>query len=218
MSKRLTFLILSGPTREYIDPVRYISNESSGKMGVALAQAVLKRGHKIIFISGPAAFLPKNVRLIKIVTALEMFKEVKANFRKADIIISVAAISDYRPYKTYKRKIKKDNSKIFSIEFKQNPDIIKYCGKNKSNQVVVGFALETENLIKNASIKLKSKNLDLIVSNGTKSFELDVINVNIISDNSVIEIKDKKKNIIARRIINETIRIYRNIKTYKNDS
>jgi phosphopantothenoylcysteine synthetase/decarboxylase len=218
MSKKLTFLILSGPTREYMDPVRYISNESSGKMGVALAQAILERGYKVIFISGPAATLPKNIKLIKVVTALEMFKEVKANFRKADIIISVAAISDYRPYKTYKRKIKKDNSKIFSIELKQNPDIIKYCGKNKRNQVVVGFALETENLIKNANTKLKTKNLDLIVANGTKSFELDVTTVSIISVNSIIEIKDKSKNIIARKIINETVRIYKNIKTCKNDS
>ncbi|GHT52134.1 hypothetical protein AGMMS49990_08000 [Endomicrobiia bacterium] len=217
MSKKITFLILSGPTKEYIDPVRYISNESSGKMGNALAQAVLKKGYEIIFISGPVNIYPKNVRLIKVTTALEMFKEVKSIFKKTDVTIGVAAVTDYRPFKTHEHKIKKDTL-TSSIELKQNPDIIRYCGKNKKNQVVVGFALETEHLVNNAKTKLKNKNLDLIVANGTESFGADNTTVKIISADVVLEIKNKNKKIIARKIINETIRIFKNIKSGKNIS
>ncbi|GHT36513.1 hypothetical protein AGMMS49593_01560 [Endomicrobiia bacterium] len=217
MPKKVTFLILSGPTKEYIDPVRYISNESSGKMGNALAQAVLKKGYEIIFISGPANIYPKNVRLIKVTTALEMFKEVKSIFKKADVTIGVAAVTDYRPFKTYDHKIKKDTL-TSSIELKQNPDIIRYCGKNKKNQVVVGFALETEHLVNNARTKLKNKNLDLIVANGAESFGADNTTVKIISADGVLEIKNKNKKIIAGKIINETIRIFKNIKSGKNIS
>jgi phosphopantothenoylcysteine synthetase/decarboxylase len=217
MSKKITFLILSGPTKEYIDPVRYISNESSGKMGNALAQAVLKKEHEIIFVSGPVNIYPKNVKLIRVTTALEMFKKVKSNFRKADIIIGVAAVTDYRPAKTYKHKIKKDTL-ISSIKLKQNPDIVRYCGKNKKNQVVAGFALETEYLVNNAKTKLKNKNLDLIVANGTGSFGADNTTVKLISADSVLEIKNKNKKIIAGKIINETIRIFKNIKSGKDIS
>jgi phosphopantothenoylcysteine synthetase/decarboxylase len=212
MSKKLMFLILSGPTKEYIDPVRYISNESSGKMGNALAQAALKKGHEIIFISGPVNVFPQKVKLIKIITALEMFKAVKSNFKKADIIISAAAVADYRPAKTYKYKLKKDDSAKL-IELKQNPDIIKYCGNHKKNQVVAGFALETNDLLNNAKSKLKNKNLDLITANGKESFGSDKATAHIISSDTILEVKSKNKKIIAGKIINETIRIFKNIKT-----
>ena len=215
MSKKLTFLILSGPTKEYIDPVRFISNESSGKMGSALAQAALKKGGDVIFISGPVSVFPTGVKLIRTTTALEMFKEAKLNFRKADITISTAAVVDYSPVKTYKRKIKKNNPKLL-IELKQNPDIIGYCGKNKKNQVVAGFALETENLINNAKLKLESKKLNLIIANGKESFNSDNTTVYIIDAGSVLKIADKSKKIIAENIIDETIRIFENIKSGKN--
>ncbi|MDR2666076.1 MAG: phosphopantothenoylcysteine decarboxylase [Endomicrobium sp.] len=208
--KKLTFLISSGPTKEYIDPVRFISNESSGKMGNALANAITRKGYRVIFISGPVNIFPRNVKLIKVTTALEMFKEIKLNFNKADIIISVAAVADYRPVKTYRHKIKKKKS-LISIEFKQNPDIIKYCGKNKKNQVVVGFALETENLVNTAKIKLKNKKLDIVVANNKESFNSKVITAYIISNNNILEIKNKNKKFIAEKIIDETIRIFRNI-------
>ncbi|MDR1926638.1 MAG: phosphopantothenoylcysteine decarboxylase [Endomicrobium sp.] len=217
MLKNPTFLILSGPTKEYIDPVRYISNESSGKMGNALARSALKKGSKVIFISGPSNIFPRDVKLIKVTTALEMFKELKSNFKKADIIVSVAAVADYRPVKSSKHKINKYYSTIF-IKFKINPDIIKYCGKNKKNQVVAGFALETRNLIDNAKIKLKSKNLDLIVANGKESFGSDSTTAYILSASDTIEIKNKNKKVIAGKIINETIRIFENIKAGKNIS
>ncbi|MDR3274947.1 MAG: hypothetical protein LBS81_03030 [Endomicrobium sp.] len=218
MSKKLTFLILSGPTKEYIDPVRFISNNSSGKMGNALAEAALIKGCNVIFISGPANTFPSNVKLMEITTALEMFKAVKLNFKKSDIIISAAAVSDYRPVKIYKHKIKKSSKKIL-IEFTQNPDIIKYCGKNKKNQIVTGFALETKNLINNAKMKLKNKNLDLITANANESIGSDNTTAYIINtDGSVIEIKNKDKKIVAEKIINETIRLFNNIKADKKVS
>jgi phosphopantothenoylcysteine synthetase/decarboxylase len=211
MSKKLTFLILSGHTKEYIDPVRYISNESSGKMGLALAQAAFKKGHNVIFVSGQVLQYPKNVNLIKIVSALEMFAKAKANLKKADIIISAAAVADYRPAKFQKHKIKKNES-LMSLELKKNPDIVSYCGKNKNSQVVAGFALETDDLVKNAKMKLKSKNLDLIVANGCESFGSNSTSVCLINSKNILKIKSKSKNFIAGKIINETIRIFENIK------
>lgn len=219
MSTKLTFLILSGPTKEYIDPVRYISNESSGKMGQALAQAFLEKDHRVIFISGHVDVFPKNVKLIKVISALEMLEAVKANFKKSDIIISVAAVADYRPAKICNHKIKKTNSTSYEvIELKRNPDIVKYCGNRKTNQVVAGFALETDDILKNAKLKLKKKNLDLIIANGKESFGSNSATVHIISADDILEIKNENKKIIARKIINETIRIFQNIKAGKKIS
>jgi phosphopantothenoylcysteine synthetase/decarboxylase len=217
MSKKLTFLILSGPTKEYIDPVRYISNESSGKMGLALAEYAIKKGHKVIFISGEVKKYPAQVKLVKVTTAIDMFKESKSNLEKADIVISAAAIADYRPAKFQKHKIKKSGNLVL-LELKKNPDIVKYCGKNKFNQVVVGFALETQNLLANARLKLQNKSLDLIVANDRDSFGSDKTTVYLIKSNSITEIKNKSKKFIAGRIINETIRIFEDIKSVKNNT
>jgi phosphopantothenoylcysteine synthetase/decarboxylase len=218
MNKKITFLILSGPTREYIDPVRYITNESSGRMGSALAEAAVKKGYDVIFISSSAKVMPKNVKVINVVTALDMFKSAKINLKKANIVIGVAAVVDYRSVMMSKHKIKKDCSNVLiSLELEQNPDIIKYCGQNKKNQVVVGFALETKDLISNALIKLKKKNLDLIVANGVKTFDSKNATVDIITSDTILEIKNKSKNIIAGKIIDETVRIFKNIKLCKNN-
>ncbi|MDR2067284.1 MAG: phosphopantothenoylcysteine decarboxylase [Endomicrobium sp.] len=219
MNKKITFLILSGPTKEYIDPVRYISNESSGRMGSALAEVAIKKGYDVIFISGPAKVLPKDVKVIDVLTALDMFKATQLNFKKANIVINAAAVADYRSAKISKHKIKKDcTSSLMTIKLKQNPDIIKYCGENKKNQVIVGFALETKDLIKNALIKLKNKSLDLVIANGVGAFNSKNATVNIITPNSILEIKNRNKNIIAEKIINETVRIFKNIKLCKDNS
>jgi len=218
--RNLTFLILSGPTREYLDPVRFISNESSGKMGTALAKQALKKGANVIFISGPAQVKPENklskrLKITDVVSAGEMFAALKKDFNKADIIIGAAAVSDFKPVSLKKQKIKKGAGRLV-LTFAKNPDIIAYCGKNKKKQVVAGFALETENLLKNAERKLKEKNLDMIVANGKEAMSSDKSAVCIITaGGSKIFIKKYDKNKIAERIINETIRVFERIKTCK---
>ena len=218
--KDLTFLILSGPTREYLDPVRFISNESSGKMGTALAKQALKKGAKVIFISGPSRIKPENglskrLKITDVVSADEMFAALKKNFNKADIIIGAAAVSDFKPVSLKKQKIKKGPGQLF-VTFAENPDIIAYCGKNKKKQVVAGFALETENLFKNAAGKLKEKKLDIIVANGKEAMNSDKSAVCIITaEGRKIPVKKSYKNKTAEIIINETIRVFERIKTCK---
>ncbi|MDR2709528.1 MAG: hypothetical protein LBC07_06110 [Elusimicrobiota bacterium] len=212
---KLNFLILSGPTREYIDPVRFITNESSGKMGQALANAVLAAGHKLTFITGPAAFLPEtkssNLNIINVMSALEMFKALKENFKQADIIISAAAIADFRVKKISKHKIKK--SADLTLELIKNPDLISFCGKHKKQKVVVGFALETQKLLENAKKKLLEKNLDLIVANTQKSFGADISAAYILSrDKDTIKLLNVSKDEIARRIVDESVRIFKGFK------
>ncbi|MDR3281414.1 MAG: hypothetical protein LBS78_00050 [Endomicrobium sp.] len=212
MSQKIVFLIFSGPTKEYIDPIRFISNESSGKMGKALAETAFKRGHDVVFISGPVNKYPTNVRLIEVTTALEMFKEVKLNLRKVNIVIGVAAVSDYRAAKIYKHKIKK-NVALQKIELKENPDIIKYCAKKKSKQVVCGFALETRAMLSNAKEKLRKKNLDMILVNGKETFGSDRATFYLVREGKVLKIKNKSKIHIAGIIIDDLVRLYENTKT-----
>jgi phosphopantothenoylcysteine decarboxylase/phosphopantothenate--cysteine ligase len=158
-------LITAGPTEEPLDPVRFITNLSSGKMGYALAVAAHRRGANITLISGPANLpLPAAEKIIKVRTAKEMHKAVMTHYRNADIIIKAAAVADYCPKTLAKEKIKKDK-KALSLELEINPDIIADIGKNKGNRVLVGFAMETQNLLANARDKLKKKNMDLIVAN-----------------------------------------------------
>lgn len=218
-AKPLTFLIFSGPTREYIDPVRFISNESSGKTGFELAKNALGKKHKVIFISGPVNLpLPKKAENIDVISAEDMFKSVKKNLPRADIVIGAAAVSDFRPVSYSRHKIKKQNGRLI-ISLKQNPDIIAYCGKNKKKGVVAGFALETKDLIKNAKRKMQEKNLDLIIANGPEALGSDKNSVKIIfADNKTKEIKNAGKNIIAGKIIDETIRIFQNSQTGKKVS
>lgn len=216
--KKLTFLITSGPTREYLDPVRYISNDSSGKMGAALAKQALAKKHNVIFITGPALTeAPKKTKVINVISAKEMFEAVKKNLKKTDIIIGAAAVADFSPVSLNKNKIKKSKN-IISIKLKANPDIISYCGKNKKKQIVVGFALETEKLKENAVKKLKEKNMDFVVANSQESLGSDKTSVQIISKDNVINLTDLNKNIIAGKIIDEAIRVFKNIKINKKST
>lgn len=161
----MRILITAGGTREYIDPVRYISNASTGKMGYALARAAIKAGHDVTLISCPTALLkPKNADVIDVITAADMFKAVKDNFNDCDCLIMAAAVSDYTIAKPSKTKIKKQNAAM-TIDLKPTRDILKWAGNKKNNQILVGFALEDKNLRENAEQKLKSKKLDMIVAN-----------------------------------------------------
>jgi phosphopantothenoylcysteine synthetase/decarboxylase len=220
MSKKiLTFLITSGSTKEYIDPIRFISNDSSGKMGAALAKQALARKHKVIFICGRSEVLPpKKVNLINVISAADMLRAVKENLGKADIVIGAAAVADFAPVSCKACKIKK-GLKTPVIKLKKNPDIIAYCGKNKGKRIIAGFALETEKLFENAVNKLKSKNLDLIIANGKESLGADKTSVGIISkDGTVVRINNSDKNKIAGKIIDETIRIFSNSKAGKKSA
>ncbi|MGD0279800.1 MAG: bifunctional phosphopantothenoylcysteine decarboxylase/phosphopantothenate--cysteine ligase CoaBC [Smithella sp.] len=161
-------LITAGPTEEPLDPVRFITNLSSGKMGYALALAAHRRGAEVTLITGPATLpVPPVEKIIKVRTARQMHKAVLDNYKKANIIIKAAAVADYCPKVMAAEKIKKDK-KTLSLELERNPDIIAEIGKNKGSRVLVGFAMETQNLLVNAAAKLKEKNMDLIIANNLK--------------------------------------------------
>ncbi|MEE8398471.1 MAG: bifunctional phosphopantothenoylcysteine decarboxylase/phosphopantothenate--cysteine ligase CoaBC, partial [Desulfobacterales bacterium] len=158
-------LVSAGPTHEAIDPVRYISNPSSGKMGYAIARAAENRGADVILVTGPTHLTdPIHVNTIKVRTAAEMADVVCEHFDSVDIAIKAAAVSDYRPREQARQKIKK-KAKEMVLSLAQNPDILKTLGKIKTNQILVGFAAETQDLEQNATAKLKEKNLDMIVGN-----------------------------------------------------
>jgi phosphopantothenoylcysteine decarboxylase/phosphopantothenate--cysteine ligase len=205
-------LITAGPTEEPLDPVRFITNLSSGKMGYALATAAYRRGAKVTLISGPTTLpLPPAEKIIKVRTAQEMHKAVLDNYRKAAIIIKAAAVADYCPKVLSAEKIKKDK-KTFSLELKRNPDIIAGIGKNKGNRILVGFAMETQNLLANAREKLKTKNMDLIVANNLQEegagFRTDTNIITIIDRTGNVESFEKMTKVeAADEILNHVQKI-----------
>jgi len=159
------FLITAGPTQEFIDPVRYLSNPSSGKMGYAVAKAAAQRGGEVVLVTGPTVLPdPYGVTLTRVRTAEEMAKAVFEQMETSDIIIKAAAVSDYYPIEQSSQKIKKHQNEM-GLSLKRTPDILKALGERKTDQFLVGFAAETEDLQQNAETKLKQKNLDLIVGN-----------------------------------------------------
>jgi phosphopantothenoylcysteine synthetase/decarboxylase len=206
--KALNVLITAGPTREYIDPVRFISNASSGIMGYELAKAARISGHKVILVSGPVGIeAEKGVKVVKVVSALEMFKEVKKLYKKADIIIGCAAVADYRPAKKQKNKIKKTRGGL-ALKLVRNPDILQYVGRRKGKRAVAGFALESRDVLNSARTKFRAKNLDLIAANTVGSIGRYRACAWIMNSGNVFKfLKNRTKKQIAERIINETVRI-----------
>jgi len=161
----MKYIITAGPTREFFDPFRFISNPSSGKMGYALARAAVDHGLEVILISGPVELPPVlGAVLVPVISALEMREAVRVHFPSADAVIMAAAVADYRPRRNSRHKLKKGGAEI-SLELVRNPDILGELGQKKGDTILVGFSAETENIIDNALKKLKSKNLDLIVAN-----------------------------------------------------
>lgn len=160
-----TVLITAGGTREAIDPVRYIANRSSGKMGYAIARKARERGAEVILVSGPSQLEPpQGVTLIPVESAQEMYNQVLENFQQAEIIIKAAAVADYRPKEAAEQKLKK-TKKNLTLSLEPTQDILMELGRRKGQRILVGFAAETENLIANAQDKLKRKNVDFIVAN-----------------------------------------------------
>lgn len=161
----MKFLITAGPTREAIDPVRYISNRSSGKMGYAIAAAALAAGHDVTLISGPVCVeAPGGARLINVITAAEMLAAVQKSLSKSELLIMCAAVADYKPMNFSKQKIKKQNAPL-SIALEPTPDILSSLQLPERKIIVVAFAAETESLRRNAQKKLRAKNCDVIVAN-----------------------------------------------------
>jgi phosphopantothenoylcysteine decarboxylase/phosphopantothenate--cysteine ligase len=200
---RMHFLITAGGTREYIDPVRFISNASSGKMGYALALAALKAGHKATLISASDLQPPVGVDFVGVDSTAEMFAAVKRFFAKCDCLIMTAAVADYTPVKKSKIKIKKLGRNL-TIKLKPTTDILKWAGKHKrKNQIVAGFALEDKNLRQNAEKKLKEKNLDMIIANTPAAVNSDIASVQIKTpDRKWLKLPHTTKTKIAEKIIN----------------
>jgi phosphopantothenoylcysteine decarboxylase/phosphopantothenate--cysteine ligase len=205
-------LITSGPTHEAIDPVRFIGNHSSGKMGKAIAQVFAKAGAEVKFVSGPVHSYPERVQLHHVSSAVEMKKKVEILYEECDIVIFAAAVADYRPATVYDQKKKRDGSSLH-IELIENPDIAAHFGELKNeHQIHVGFALETENGIKYAENKLRKKNFDLIILNQTSDngagFGHDTNKVTILDQNNIVfESELKSKNLIAEDILHQVQRL-----------
>lgn len=162
----LKVLVTAAGTREPIDPVRFVGNRSSGKMGYAVAQMAAERGAEVLLISGPSALdIPANVKAIKVETTNEMLEACLDAYDKVDIVIKAAAVADYRPRDVADQKIKKKTDDALTVVMDKNPDILKTLGGKKTHQVLIGFAAETQNLLANASEKIIKKNLDMIVAN-----------------------------------------------------
>ena len=202
-----TVTITAGPTREQIDPVRYISNNSSGKMGYALAEAAVQEGATVNLVSGPVVLAAdKSINLFKINSASEMLEAVNTCMKSSDIFISCAAVADYKPSNYSDTKIKKENLDNLEINLEKNHDILSEVAEQFSSAYIVGFAAETSNVNSNAKKKLDSKNLNMIISNDVSDtsigFDSDENEVHVITSNETIFIKKDKKIRIAREILN----------------
>jgi len=203
-------LITAGPTYEAIDPVRFIGNHSSGKMGFEMAQVALNLGAEVILITGPThlELSHDNLKLIKIQSADEMYEHAIHYYKDVDIAIASAAVSDYKPKTFSENKIKK-SSEILKIELIKNPDILKAFGENKKHQFLVGFALETNNEVENAKQKLNQKNLDFIVLNSLNDkgagFKSDTNKISIITNHGIKRFDTKSKFEVAKDIFNEIL-------------
>ena len=200
-------LITSGRTKENIDPIRYLSNNSSGKMGYSLAQAAIDLGAEVTLISGPTNLeIPKGLEsFISVESALEMYEKVNQYFGDADIFIACAAVADYRPKEYKKEKIKKSDSDLI-LELVRNPDILFEMGKKKDKQLLIGFAAETNDIKENALKKIQKKNLDFIVANNASTMGNNTNTVEIIRKNKTsIKINQKNKIELAYDILKEII-------------
>jgi phosphopantothenoylcysteine decarboxylase/phosphopantothenate--cysteine ligase len=207
-----TILVTAGPTQEPLDPVRYLSNRSSGKMGYALAEEAAVRGARVVLVSGPVALkAPKGVEVIRVHTAIEMRKAVMDRLAESTMILKAAAVADYHRANAPKQKEKKTSARL-SLELDPTPDILAEAGKKKGDRLLVGFAAETENLIEEARRKLESKNCDMVVANLVSQegigFESDENEVTLVlRTGETIPVPRSAKHAIAKRIFDEIIRL-----------
>jgi len=205
-----TVLVTAGPTREELDPVRYLSNYSSGKMGYAIARAAVVRGARVILVSGPSALSPPaGVEFVPVTSAGEMFAAVLEQAEQATVIFKAAAVADYRPAARAGEKIKKQASSL-TLELEKNPDILAELGRRKGKALLIGFAAETEDLLQNAQAKLQAKQLDMIIANDVAAagsgFDVDTNEVTLLfPDGREKGIARMSKEQVAHRLLDEIV-------------
>ena len=204
-------LVTAGPTQEKIDPVRYITNHSTGKMGYAIAKHCMQRGARVTLVSGPVSIqAPLFVDVIPVVSAADMAETVKEKASEQDIIIKTAAVADYRPMHPADEKVKKKDTDL-AIELERTEDILSYLGANKrQGQFICGFSMETENLLENSRAKLVKKNVDMIVANNLKvqgaGFGTDTNLVTLITKDGCKELELMSKDLVAKAILDEIVK------------
>ncbi len=205
-----TVLITAGPTQEKIDPVRYLTNRSSGRMGYAIAEAAVRRGARVFLVSGPTAIpAPAAAEITRVGTAEEMLAAVLKLLPESSVVIKTAAVADFRPKATANQKIKRKGE--MTLELEPTADILAEVARRKTTQVVVGFAAETENVLENARKKLASKSLDAIVVNDVSregiGFDSDRNAVTIISQSEVVEVPETSKWEVAHRVLDQVVKL-----------
>lgn len=209
----LKVLVTAAGTREPIDPVRFVGNRSSGKMGYAIAQAAAERGADVLLVTGPSALpLPPNVQACKVETTAEMLKACLDAYDSVDIVIKAAAVADYRPHDVADQKIKKKTDDALTVVMDKNPDILKELGMRKKHQILVGFAAETQNLLENAREKVVKKNLDMIVANDVTAagagFNADTNIVKFLfPDGSVSSLAQMPKTAVAEKLLDTVMQL-----------
>lgn len=207
-----TVLISAGPTQEAMDPVRFISNHSSGKQGYAIAKAAKAMGANVILVNGPVQLEKiEGIQTIDVTSALDMFEAIKQNADKADYIIMAAAVSDYRPENIAEHKIKKSDDTI-EMTFVKNPDILAYLGQHKTKkQIICGFAMETQDLDKNAKEKLEKKNCDMLIANNLfvsgAGFQTDTNIVSLLTKDSIEHLPKLSKEELGQKILETMMKI-----------
>ncbi|MEG1159778.1 MAG: bifunctional phosphopantothenoylcysteine decarboxylase/phosphopantothenate--cysteine ligase CoaBC, partial [Acidaminococcaceae bacterium] len=203
--------VTAAGTREAIDPVRYVGNRSSGKMGYAVAQVAAERGATVTLVTGPSALTPPpNVEVIQVESTAEMMAAVLSHYPQVDVVIKAAAVADYRPHAVATQKIKKENDGALTIVLDKNPDILKTLGEQKQQQFLVGFAAETQNLLENAAAKVSKKNLDMIVANDVTmtgaGFNADTNVVKFLfPDGQVRSLEKMTKYEVAQELLNTVL-------------
>lgn len=209
----LKVLVTAAGTREPIDPVRFVGNRSSGKMGYAIAQMAAERGADVLLVSGPSAIaIPANVKSIKVETTNEMLEACLKAYEQVDIVIKAAAVADYRPRDVADQKIKKKTDDALTVIMDKNPDILKTLGSKKTHQVLIGFAAETQNLLANASEKIVKKNLDMIVANDVTAagagFNTDTNIVKLLyPSGEVLALEQMPKVEVANIILDQALKL-----------
>ncbi len=205
-------LVTAGPTREELDPVRYISNYSSGKMGYAIARAAQQRGADVVLISGPTMLSPPaGVEFVSVVSAQQMYAEVFRALPSTTVVIKSAAVADYRPLSSSRHKLKKKDTEMI-LQLEKNPDILAELGQNKQGRILVGFAAETQDLLSNAAAKLQRKNLDMIVANDITQdgagFDVDTNVVKILyADGAIEALPQLSKVEVAHQLLDRVVRL-----------